>query len=56
MGFTICNDEDEIESNMSPWGNETFEISAKDIAAITEGKTFTAIADGKYNIVIKSED
>ena len=42
--------EDEIKSN------ETFEISAKDIAAITEGKTFTAIADGKYNIVIKSED
>ena len=42
--------ENEIKSN------ETFEISAKDIAAITEGKTFTAISDGKYNIVIKSED
>ena len=42
--------EDEIKSN------ETLKISAKDIAAITEEKTFTAIADGKYNIVIKSED
>ena len=26
MGFTICHNEDEIESNTSPWGNETFDI------------------------------
>lgn len=35
----ICNNEDEIESNMSCWGNTTIELSAEDIAALFMGKT-----------------
>lgn len=51
----ICNDEDEIESNMSCWGNTTIELSAEDIAALSIGKTL-AIDNGKYGILfIKPE-
>lgn len=56
MGFIICNNEDEINSNMSCWGNETFEISAKDISALLEGKTLTAMVNDEYGIFIKLGD
>lgn len=56
MDFIICNNEDEIESNMSCWGNQTFEISAKDITALLEGKTITAMVNDEYGIFIKMED
>ena len=54
--FIICNNEDEIESNRSCWGNHTFEISAQDIAALLEGKTLTAMVNDEYGIFIKIED
>ena len=50
------NDEQEIKLNMSYWGNKTFEISAKDIAALLEGKTLTAMVNDEYGIFIKMED
>ena len=56
MGFIICNDEDEINSNMSCWGNETFEISIDDIAALLEGKTITTMINDEYGVFIKMED
>lgn len=37
--FIICNNEDEIKTNESCYGNHTFEISAKDLIALFEGKT-----------------
>lgn len=48
----IYNNEDEIESNMSCWGNTTIELSAEDIAALFKGKTL-ATDDGEYGIFIK---
>lgn len=54
--FIICNNEDEIKSNESRWGNQTFEISAKDIAALLEGKTLTAMVNDEYGIFIKMEE
>lgn len=54
--FLICNNEDEIKSNKSCWGNQTFEISAKDIIALLEGKTLTAMVNDEYGIFIKMED
>ena len=53
--FIICNNEDEIKSNKSCWGNHTFEISAQDIAALLEGKTLTAMVNDEYGIFIKIE-
>ena len=53
--FIICNNEDEIKSNKSCWGNQTFEISAQDIAALLEGKTLTAMVNDEYGIFIKIE-
>ena len=50
--FIICNNEDEIKSNKSCWGNQTFEISAQDIAALLEGKTLTAMVNDEYGIFI----
>lgn len=50
--FTICNNEDKIKSNMSCWGNITFELSIKDITAILQGKTLAA-DDGEYGIFIR---
>lgn len=50
--FTICNNEDEIESNVSSWGNQTFEISAEDIAALMEGKTLAAMVNDEYGVFI----
>lgn len=56
MGFIICNDEDEIKSNESCWGNETFEISAKDLKALLAGKTLATMVNDEYSIFIKLED
>lgn len=56
MAFIICNNEDEIKSNESCWGNETFEISAKDIEALFAGKTLAAMVNDEYGIFIKLED
>ena len=53
--FIICNNEDEIKLNKSCWGNQTFEISAQDIAALLEGKTLTAMVNDEYGIFIKIE-
>ena len=55
MGFIICNDEDEIKSNESCWGNETFEISAKDLKALLAGKTLATMGNDEYSIFIKLE-
>ena len=56
MGFIICDNEDEIKSNESCWGNETFEISAKDIEALFAGKTLAAMVNDEYGVFIKLED
>lgn len=50
--FIICNNEDEIKSNMSCWGNYTFELSTEDIMALLKGKTL-ATDNGEYGIFIK---
>lgn len=51
--FIICSNEDEIKSNESCWGNQTFEISAEDITALLKGKTLTAMVNDEYGIFIK---
>ena len=56
MAFIICNNEDEIKSNESCWGNETFEISAKDLEALLAGKTLATMVNDEYGIFIKLED
>lgn len=56
MSFIICNNEDEIKSNMSCWGNETFEISAKDLEALLAGKTLATTVNDEYGVFIKLED
>lgn len=50
--FIICNNENEIESNRSCWGNQTFIISGEDITALLEGKTLTAMVNDEYGIFI----
>ena len=55
MGFIICNNEDEIKSNESCWGNETLEISAKDLEALLAGKTLATMVNDEYSIFIKLE-
>ena len=50
--FVICNNEEEVQSNMSCWGNTTFELSTEDIAALLEGKTLAG-DNGEYGIFIK---
>lgn len=32
--FVICNNEEQIRSNTSCWGNTTFELSIEDIVAL----------------------
>ena len=54
--FVICNNAEEIESNMSCWGNQIFEISDEDIAALLKGKTLAATVNDEYGIFIKMED
>ena len=54
--FIICNNEDEIKSNESCWGNQTFEISSDDIKALLEGKTITAMVNDEYGIFITMGD
>ena len=49
--FIICNNEEEIRSNTSCWGNTTFELSTEDIAALLEGKTLAGDT-GEYGIFI----
>ena len=51
--FIICNNEDEIESNMSYWGNQWLEISDTDIAALLKGKTLTTMVNDEYGLFIK---
>ena len=51
--FIICNNEDEIESNKSYWGNQWLEISDTDIAALLKGKTLTAMINDEYGLFIK---
>lgn len=53
--FIICDNEDEVKSNESCWGNQEFEISAEDIAALLKGKTLTAMVNDEYGIFIKLE-
>lgn len=53
--FTICNNEEEINSNISCWGNQWFELSVEDIDAILSGKTITAMVNDEYGIFIKME-
>lgn len=55
MSFIICNNEDEIKSNESCWGNETFEISASELAALITGKTLATMINDEYGIFIKLE-
>lgn len=50
--FIICNNEDEIKSNESCWGNTAFELSAEDIVALLKGKTLAG-DNGEYGIFIK---
>ena len=50
--FVICNNEEEVKSNESCWGNTTFELSIKDIMALLDHKTL-ACDDGEYGIFIK---
>lgn len=54
--FVICNNEDEIKSNMSCHGNQAFEISIKDLIALFEGKTLAAMVNDEYGIFIQIED
>ena len=54
--FIICNNEDEIESNKSYWGNQWLEISDTDIAALLKGKTLTAMVNDEYGLFIKMGD
>lgn len=56
MGFIICNNEDEIKSNMSCWGNEILEISAKDLEALLAGKTLATMVNDEYSVFIRLED
>lgn len=51
--FIICNNEDEIESNKSYWGNQWVEISDTDIAALLKGKTLTTMVNDEYGLFIK---
>lgn len=53
--FIICNNEDEVKSNESCWGNQEFEISAEDITALLKGKTLTAMVNDEYSIFIRLE-
>lgn len=53
--FIICDNEDEVKSNESCWGNQEFEISAEDITALLKGKTLTAMVNDEYSIFIKLE-
>lgn len=54
--FIICNNEDEIESNESCYGNDFFRISMEDITALMAGKTLAAMVADEYGIFIKMED
>lgn len=54
--FIICSNEDEIKSNESCFGNQTFKISAKDIVALFEGKTLATMINDEYGIFIELED
>lgn len=49
--FIICNNEEEIRSNASCWGNTAFELSIEDISALLSGKTL-ASNNGEYGIFI----
>lgn len=54
--FTICNNEDEVNANMSRWGNHTFEISDKDVIALLSGKTLAGMVNDEYGVFIKMEE
>lgn len=50
--FIICNNEEEVKSNESCWGNTTFKLSIEDIMALLDHKTLAG-DDGEYGIFIK---
>ena len=50
--FIICNNEEEVKSNKSCWGNTTFELSIEDIMALLNRKTLAGDS-GEYGIFIK---
>lgn len=50
--FIICNNEEEVKSNESCWGNTTFELSIKDIMALLNRKTLAG-DNGENGIFIK---
>lgn len=53
--FIVCNnEEEEVKSNESCWGNITFELSTEDIVALLEGKTLAGDT-GEYGIFIMME-
>lgn len=54
--FIICSNEDEIKLHESRYGNHTFEVSLKDITALLEGKTLTAMVNDEYGVFIKIAD
>lgn len=53
--FVICNNTEEILSNMSCWGNVNFTLSAEDISALFQGKTLAGDCGGEYGIFISME-
>ena len=53
--FIICNNSEEVLSNMSRWGNAAFELSAEDISALRQGKTLASNYGGEYGIFIMME-
>ena len=52
--FVICDNEEEVRSHISCWGNVTFELSVEDIFALLQGKTLAGECgdDGEYGIFI----
>lgn len=53
--FVICDNEEEVRSHMSCWGNTTFELSVEDISALLQGKTLAGDCGGEYGIFITME-
>lgn len=54
--FNVCNNEDEVNANMSCYGNQTFMLSAKDIMALLKGKTLAGMVNDEYGVFIKMEE
>lgn len=54
--FNVCSNEDEVNANMSCYGNHTFVLSIKDISALLSGKTLAGMVNDEYGVFIKMED